>query len=688
MKFPFNLFPKKTNNNTEYIFGLLLKEQEGIGIVMVRSGNNIALKTYEKFSYSNGWENLTLDVDDLLFKIEQSSKIHLTQSIIFIFSHLIDDKSQEIKKPYLTKIKEMVKNLELKALGYIECYEAVVQINEDRDEMPLSAVVLELDRTQVSIFIYKSGHIAFSQSVTRTDNLVDDFVTVIDPVKKKLLLPARIILYDSKDMSEESTKFLSHRWTNDYFVQMPRIKIIQEEEIIAGLLKVFEKQIQKEDNKITVSETKDDEKSEVMGFAIGEDILEQKDETPPEKTFHKPLFSFNFGIITGLFKKIKLPATPTKALKIPAFVLIIIGLGAIIIPFFLSEYVLHKADITVYLPSQKINDDLTLNAGIDEPDSDLSITIATVSADMTDSKTASGKRSIGEKAKGEVTLHSFDDNEKTFAKGTILTTGPLKFLLDNDVKVASSSLASDGSAKLPGKTKANVTASDIGAEGNISQGKRFSIADYSSSIYFAINDKSFGGGSKKEITTVSKQDVDDLQNSLLNKAKNSKELLRQSSQKEKIVSALTSITLTNLQPSKETGEEASEISLKTKATATYYLYNDDKIYSFIINNLNKKLNSGYSLKKENINYSFSKVELGKNGSVQINLVVHANALKDIPIDLILKSVNAKSASSLDNILKNTLHAEGYKVKISHPILMFKSFMPVFRKNINLTISSL
>lgn len=700
LSFPF--FKKNLDKNGEYFFGLLLKEQEGIGIIMVKQGNLLILKTYEKFTYSNGWENLTQDIDDLLFKIEHSLQIQLHKTIFFVFSHLLDEKTQEIKKPFLVKIKEMVKSLDLVALGYIECYEAIANVREEEDEMPLSAIIMELDKSNISIFIYKSGKVVFSKVTSRTDNLVDDFTGVIEPVKKNFLLPARILLYDSHDLSEESTKFVSHRWSEEYFVQMPRITIVNEDQIVGSLIKIFTKQIEKKETKIEVGDYKPEESNEVMGFAIGADILQDEqnnssietenasDYSQEKKQFKLslPHISINFGFLNSIVSKIQHFFPNNKGIHIPSVVFIVIGFIMIVVSIFSAEFFLHKAQITIYYPAQKLSKTLDINAGIDDSTSNLPITIATVSAAISESKTTTGKHDIGDKAKGEITLHSFDDKEKLFSKGLILLTGSLQYSLDSDVKVASASLATDGSAKLPGKAPGKVTALDLGTESNIDKGKRFTIADLSPSIYFAINEKAFAGGTKRQVNTVSKKDLEDLNNLLMNKAKNTKELMRQSTQKERIISDLTTIVLKDNQPSKEVGEESNNVTIKTNATATYYTFDEDKMISYVISEFKNETKSGFVINKENIQYKIVSVKLSRNNIIEITMTIDAKAIKNISKQDVIKVIKGKPISVLENIIKNNLQAEGYKINVYHPIPIFNLFMPLFGRNINLIIGSL
>lgn len=703
MKFSFPFFSKNKKESDENIFGLLLKEQEGIGIVFKKIGSSIKLQSYEKFNYSNSWENLVQDIDDVLFKIEQSTQLHFSKTIIFVFSHLLDSQTQQIKKPYLIKIKEVLKNLELEALGFIECYEAISLFCQKQEEMPLSSILIELDKTQMCIYIYKSGKVAFQTVISRTDNLVDDFIKAVDPIKKTILLPARIILYDSKDLSNESTVFITHNWESEYFVQMPRIKIVHESELIEGLTHIFEDQIKSSQVVHEASTSKKIEKSDqVLGFAINQDILteesydqneefednvveEQKTNLKNQnsdsnfKNVKKRIFDFFLPILTFF---------PKFSFKINPIIPIIVGIIIILFTLGITEYFFHKAELKIYLPSQKILESVDIEAEIDNATSELPITISTVSATLSELKPVTGKREIGDKAKGEVMIHSFEDREKSFSKGLVIKTGELQFTLDEEIKVASSSLASDGSAKLPGKKSAKVTALSIGQEFNLDKGKRFSIGDFAPSIYFAINESRFSGGTKREVRTVSKTDIDELNTKLLSKAKNTKELIRQSSQNEQIISELTSIELQRQTPSKEIGEEASEVTLTSKAIATYYLYDYEKMLKYIMIQITPKILKGYRIQKDNISIKITSAIFSKKNILDIEVAVKGTAMKNVTKKNILQLLKGKQKKDLNLFVKNELKGEAMDVKISSPLPFITFFMPLFEKNIDLTFGSL
>jgi len=468
-----------------------------------------------------------------------------------------------------------------------------------------------------------------------------------------------MIVYDSNNIDEAATKIVSHRWGEDYFIQIPKIDILQEEEITEGLIKIFEGQIKEAIPK------------ESFGFVIGGDVQEDKltDERPMEEK--KPKIKWQLP---------KLPNLPVFNLKfsLKGKTAAVLGVVIIGLSFILNEYFFHQAQLTVYLPSQQIKK--TIEESLDYK-------VASLSADFSEDILTSGKKEIGDKAKGSVNIHNFDDNERVFNKGTILTAAGLRFILDNDVKVASSTLAADGSAKLPGKNSGSITASDIGPESNLSKNQRFKIDDLSINNFFAVNEAALSGGTKKQIRTVAKADQDKLEKTILEKAKKQTKtpLLGDG---ETIVSDLSKTELVDKKFSKEIGEESDSLTLVTKAKTTYFSYSKTSLLKKILAQLKKNLKSEYQIEEKNINFKIMESEINDDDQLFLKLSVTGKAIKEFRQEETIEKVVGKNKASLEKILKSDSDIQGYDVTINQPFPLLKNFLPFFKKNIFLKISSL
>lgn len=646
-------------------------------MIFLKENGRLELVDKEKFNYANGWENLTDDVDEALYKLEKNLEVEIKKTIIFVYSHLVDEKIGDIKPVYLQKIKQLTKALDLEPMGYIECFEAISFYLQKEDQISLTAILIEIDKTQVGVFTYKGGKIDSKRIFNRTDDIIADLTEGFEQIKKKSILPARIILYDSNNLDDTATRILSHRWSSDFFIQIPKVDILSEDEVINGLMNIFGEQIKNETPTSAFVKTSAD-KGENFGFMINEDIGEktffQEKNTPP-KTNWKNKIKESAGKLLAVFR---MKNSPGK-FKINFSGKIFMAIGILIIAFglFANEYFFHKAELTIYLPTQNLEKNVKLESDYRTSSS---------SANFSESANTTGRQDVGDKARGSVTVHNFDDREKVFAKGSVLQASKLEFLLDADVKVASSSLTSDGSAKLPGKNNGAVTAAQIGPEGNLSKGQRFTFNGLSSGTYFAVNDSAFSGGSKKQIQTVSKKDQEDLKTSIVNKAKKEIPSIKVLPD-EAVAASLSETDFNKTVFSKEVGEESSKLTLQATVDTTQYLYNKKLFIDKVLVLLKPEVKSDYNLEKENVTYTINKINK-QGGFLNIDAKVKAKAVIKISSDEIKKSLLGKNESKIKEILKSQYKIDGYNLNISEPLPFLKNYLPFFLKNIILKNSSL
>ena len=447
---------------------------------------------------------------------------------------------------------------------------------------------------------------------------------------------------------------------------MPRVDILPTDEIKNSLADIFAEQIVPDAGETVEEPAKKPEES--FGFLINEDIKEKVVSAPPVQ---KPVF------IMPRFNLPTLPPIPKINLSfLTGKVAAIVGVIIIIAALFLNEYFFHKADIKVYLASQPISK---------EADFELGYSIATSSAKFSDQAVATGQRQIGDPARGQITLHNFDDKERIFAKGTVIQSAALNFLTDTEVKVASSSIASDGSAKLPGKNNAGVTAEAIGPEGNLAKGARFTIEGLSNSLYFAINESALSGGTKKTVKTVAAEDQEKLEAAVLAAAK--KQIKTPGGARGEILSTLTETEISQASFSREVGEEAQEVGIDADVETTFYLYDKDKLLTDIQEELKNNVKLGYSLDKSLISYKVDEGTLAVNeNSLSLSLIINAKAIKKVSEADIIANLKGRHQNNL-SVLKDKFGVQAYDLKINEPIPIFAKFLPFFKKNINLTISA-
>ncbi len=680
MKLPINFFNKNKREEDSYL-GLFLKEQEGIAMFLDFRGDELKIIAQEKFTYTNAWENLTEDIDEALYKLELQTKKSPEKTIFFVYSHLVDNTAKQIGKPYLHKIKEIVKNLELKPLGYIECHEAVVDHLEKKEEIALTANLIEIDKTSLAIFVYKGGKLIFQEAVSRTSDIIQDLIPVFDKIKNQTLLPTRIVLYNSRDLDLEVANILTHRWEKDYFIQLPRVDVVKESQLIESLLRVFSKQILSPFPQAVKGDLSQDK--EVMGFVIGGDVKREERESIPVQAGQRkwklpalPSLSFLF---TPLLTKL-------KQLKITMPSLLVLGVILTVVGLTLFEYYFHKANVTIFFPSQNIDKNILVDAYTKQVKAKNSLLLKTAAetVNFDKNKSTSGKREVGEKAKGKVTIYNKNSNKQTLDAGTkITTTNNLVFTLDSSVTIASAE--SDITTTKAGTADISVSAQQIGSESNLPAGTTFSINSLSDIA--AKNGDSFSGGTKKEVRTVSQADVDSLRNQILQETNKylTNKLEPRLGKDSKLLKAVSQTQLSKLDYSKEIGEEANNLELKAEARISYFYYKNKDILSVFKKDLEKNIQEGLSIEEENIKYEIPKVDQEKEKYI-LEAAVKAKATPTMDKQILLKEIRGKRAKNIENSIKKKTKALGLEYEIGHPLPFMRGWLPFFAKNIQLKVS--
>lgn len=795
-------FLKKTKKdpNRETYMGLILKENEGEVILLEANSETRIIHPLDqkKFTFTDAWEHLDADVDQTLFELEKRSNLEVEKTVLFVYSHFVDQEKKTIRNPYKGKIKALADELGLTLMGFVEFHEALGIYFHSVEQTPLSAIVIELDGPAVSIFVYKGGKIDHAQTIAHTSDLIGDLERVFTQLKDSSYLPARIILYDSTDLQEISSKLMAHAWDEKLFIQIPKVEVIAAEKLQSALYSCFAKQVFEENlpssggsavraagaagvagrgigeddeeematsgvagaaeapvilsasegsqstddstnatEEISEADTEVDapakseesqmgdaddpvfdedpaervtssgglQESGAAGFVIGKDIAQgavvqserfvqsvesaasvssptpavyavdhsdsEEDFSPqaPKKPFKLPAFSLPQISLNGLnFSFMK-----SKGVIFAVIALVLLALAGGV---FASTYYLHKAQITLLYRTPKITKEITMN---DVRTKDQSKTI-----EVSDNVVATGKKTVGEKAKGSIQIFNVEKAERSLKKGTeVKTDGGIVFTLDSDVKVASasSSTTSGGDVTITtGKQKVAVTAAALGTEGNISKDTKLTFSGISSESLKAAAEGAFTGGTKRDITTVSRDDIEKLDKKVKAAAKNQVKT-------ESSIEQLAVVTLSNEDYSHEVGQEGSEVSIKAQATVTIPQSDEAAIKSEIARKLAGDVEDGYALTKESIQYVVTKAS-DKGGKVNVTLKVNATPQYVLNRERFLLDVKGKSVQVATDIAKSDYQAADFTIEVDTWIPFLKSRLPFFNKNIQTEVRSM
>jgi hypothetical protein len=272
-----------------------------------------------------------------------------------------------------------------------------------------------------------------------------------------------------------------------------------------------------------------------------------------------------------------------KKLKVPNFEkfrtkLLLIGGGLILllILLYMGLFVLPKAKVVIKTDNLSVTAglDFTADTGAESVDKDQNIVPATskdVKKTDTDKAPATGKKNVGEKATGTVTLQNCTktDGTVTIPAGTPVSNNGNVFLVDEDEVLPASILSGGGSKCFTPSKTVSVTAQSPGDQYNLSGGRVFAVSGFGS--VNGTDSSAMTGGTTKEVTVVSQSDIDTLKTKLADKSKDAaRDDLKKAFQDDNLFPLAE--TFANGDPSvtasPTVGSESSDVSVTTVTTYT------------------------------------------------------------------------------------------------------------------------
>lgn len=182
---------------------------------------------------------------------------------------------------------------------------------------------------------------------------------------------------------------------------------------------------------------------------------------------------------------------------------------------------LPRAEAVVYVPSDDFPKTLPLVVSKDIKKADLATstvpgTLIESSADKEQKFSTTGKKTIGDKAHGTITIENhLDSNGHAFSAGTKLSSSSKTFLTKQAVTVPGAGVS--GGNIVPGSIKVDIEAENPGADYNVKAG-RFTILGLSAAQQDGIYGNStdaMAGGMSKEVQVVSSSDYNDAKGKLV-----------------------------------------------------------------------------------------------------------------------------------------------------------------------------
>jgi len=611
----------------------------------------------------------------------------------------------QIKKERISVIREISKNLSLKPRGFVVLSEAIAHEIKVSEGAPLSAIVVGINTKDIDVTLFKLGQISGSVQVARSTSLPDDLVEALARFESRDALPSRILLYGGDDKELEEYKqvlttadFLKSGHENVKFLHMPYIEFVPAQKRMVAVSLAGASEMESvgavsgpgdnlpAEEDANVKDAQGQVSAQDLGFVLGGGASPEADQPPRS------------GVqLSGLFSRIRPPnirsllpvplSLPTlggrgRLVAIPAILFVILFAALLLFWWFVP-----RAEVSIFVSPRRLENtaEVVFDEGVDEADfAGRVLPARKVSTTIEGQKTASatGSKTVGERAVGTVTLRNGTSQDTELPAGTVLT-GPsgLTFTLDSEVTIEAAVSPTE-----PGSIDASVTADEFGAEYNLASGESFSVSNFPKSEMDGIVAEDLTGGSSREIVSVSQSDLDNLDESLRGELteKAESELTGEVVGAEILLRDTTATNITGADFSHRAGDEASTVELVMELEVTGVVVLKDLVRELAQSVLSEQIPEGFVLRSEQVETDFSLVN-EKDGVWTFGVQVIANLLPSVDPGEVARKIAGKNKEEAEEALKDIPGYKGAEASVGPKFLGLFRNIPRNTNNISIEV---
>lgn len=650
----------------------------------------------------------------------------------------------QIAKDHLAQIKELSTKLALKPTGFVVLPEAIVHATKIEENSPFSGIVIGLGKTAIDVSVFRLGSLAGTVNVGRSVSLADDVVEALSRFPQGEHLPSRIVLYNGKSQALEAAQQELHQvdWKDPKyekiaFLHEPQIELIDPRKkaiavSVAGASEIGNVTgvFLKDEEIVNDTEPTEDDFNinadasltpEDVGFALGDEV---SNFATPEAVLagtHVPKRALSVaGVLakfTDIGKKIRLPkrnkrgvakvptivgvedhvsprvVKPKLTARIPkgsikkkaTFAAAFSGAGIVLLGLVWWFY--PKAEVLIYISPRTISEKKTVTFLKESSEKNIDEMIlpgrlATVEVTGDSDRPTTGKKTVGDKAKGKITVRNGTAvGIKIPAGTTIFNSSNLKF---STVDTASVSAAS--SPTTPGTVTLDIVADAIGSDYNLAKDTAMKVSNYPQSEVDAVVETELSGGSSREIVAVSQADLNTLEEKLTDEllAKGAKELADTVTSGDVFVKDAVTSSMVKREFTHKVGDETDSVKLSLTLEVTGVVIGKDNLSELTQKVFDGKIPSGFVFRPEQIEYQFA-IEDESDTELISEVTFQANLLPQTDIDDIAKKIAGKSPTAASSYLSTIPGYSKAEVKVTPKLPGAFGVIPHVKGNISVEI---
>ena len=298
---------------------------------------------------------------------------------------------------------------------------------------------------------------------------------------------------------------------------------------------------------------------------------------------------------------------------------------------------------------------------------------------------ATGKKEVGEKAKGSVTVSNDSGTSTKLPSGSELkTSAGLSFKTLSEITIAGATASVDASGnviKTPGKNDVQVEANEAGDQYNISAAS-FTVSGYS--MLSGKSTASMSGGSSRQLTIVTQNDINNAKNELANEIYSTLHSdLKNKAGGDKILENTIKDEILSSDANKKVNEEASEFEMKVKAKSATISFKENDYREMVVKALGGEVPQDKELilsSSDEISTATSEIDIA-HGIIKVTGTVKTRLAPKIDQNTMKNSIKGKNRATAEEIIKQNKDIEAVNVFL-RPSWWLKN-VPAIDKNIEI-----
>lgn len=570
-------------------------------------------------------------------KAGEKAKVDVAKTVFGLTSDWLEENNLSAKSAKL--LKKLAEELDLEPQAYVPLATSIDHLLKAEQAPAPNFVAIGIFGQEQGEFCEIHQIVAnkvIAAKTTQSPVNIEKIQALVKQLAADSKLSPRIVVYGQDLSSPLADKIRQTDW-QDIFMSKPRIDFLDDQTLARAV--AYAQAADLLGREPIPKQAATTAPADELGFIQDQDILfqesenhpakrggsllssETKDQKPQKEEYAVEVESPDIAQETPAPK-----SQPFKNLFVKIFSILAkpnlkkvgIGLAAILILAPVAAYVFGqtqtKAEVIIKVNAQVVDDEFTANvvagAPYDAALSEIPGQAITVSAQGNQKAVTTGSKKIGEKARGEVTVFNWTSQPKSFAESTtMITKNGLKFTLDEKVEATSAPAApSGGNPGSPGRAKAKVTADGIGPQYNQEPGISFTFTQFDEFSYSAQNEAPISGGSEKQTTVVTQEDMDRLQKSLYETVvQKARDEAKNKAQGLTLVDDATIAKITKTNFDKKTGEEASLLNLDLQVEANSIIFDGSQLAKLIAETATGNLPKDLTIRPQDIQVVQSQV---------------------------------------------------------------------------------